>query len=169
MALNEWNGDKAPRPDGFSISFWQESWNLVKGEIVEMFREFHEKETFTRSLNTTFIVLIPKKCGAEDLRDFRPISLVISLYKLLAKVLANKLKRVVGKVVSKAQNAFVKGRQITNASLVANETIDYYQKKWEKGIVCKLDIEKAYDSINWQFLRKVMQHIGFGPKWGRWI
>ncbi|RVW92334.1 putative ribonuclease H protein [Vitis vinifera] len=89
------------------------------------------------------------KSGAEDLGDFRPISLLGGLYKLLAKVLANRLKKVVGKVVSTSQNAFVMGRQILDASLIANEVIDSWQKRKENGLICKLDIEKAYDSINW--------------------
>ena len=76
---------------------------------MSFFREFHDHNKFVKSLNTTFLVLIPKKVGAEDLRDFRPISLVGSLYKWLAKVLANRLKKVVEKVVSKAQGAFVGG------------------------------------------------------------
>ncbi|RVW46135.1 Transposon TX1 uncharacterized 149 kDa protein [Vitis vinifera] len=109
------------------------------------------------------------KCGAEDLGDFRPISLLGGLYKLLAKVLANKLKRVVGKVVSNSQNAFVRGRQILDASLIANEVIDSWQKRREKGLICKLDIEKAYDSINWKFLLKVLQKMGFGSKWVGWM
>ena len=69
---------------------------------MEMFREFHANETFIRSLNATFLVLIPKKGDAEDLKDFRPISLLGSLYNILAKVLANRLKNMVGKVVSEA-------------------------------------------------------------------
>ena len=84
----------------------------------------------------------------EELRDFKPISLLGGLYKLLAKVLANRIKKVIGKVVSPDQNAFVMGRQILDASLIANEVIDSWQKMGEKGLICKLDIEKAYDSVN---------------------
>ena len=91
---------------------------------MEMFKEFHEHSSFLKSLNNTFLVLIPKKGGAEDLGDFKPISLLGGLYKLLAKVLANRLKKVVGKVVSPARNAFVMGRQILDASLIVNEVID---------------------------------------------
>ncbi|RVW82341.1 Transposon TX1 uncharacterized 149 kDa protein [Vitis vinifera] len=168
-ALMEMNGDKAPGPDGFTVAFWQDAWDFAKEEIMEMFKEFHEHSSFVKSLNNTFLVLIPKKSGAENLGDFRPISLVGGLYKLLAKVLANRLKKVIGKVVSIAQNAFVKGRQILDASLIANEVIDSWQKRKEKGLICKLDIEKAYDSINWKFLMKVLQKMGFGPKWMGWM
>ncbi|RVW53516.1 LINE-1 reverse transcriptase-like [Vitis vinifera] len=131
-ALMEMNGDKAPGPDGFSVAFWQNAWAFAKEEIMEMFKEFHEHNTFVRSLNNTFLVLIPKKSGAEDLGDFRPISLLGGLYKLLAKVLANRLKRVIGKVVSSAQNAFVMGRQILDASLIANEVLQKmgFGNKW---------------------------------------
>ena len=75
-ALMEMNGDKAPGPDGFTVSFWQNAWDFTKEEIMEMFKEFHEHSSFVRSLNNTFLVLIPKKSRAEDLGDFRPISLL---------------------------------------------------------------------------------------------
>ena len=84
-----------------------------------------------------------------------------SLYKLLAKVLANRLKGVMHKLINKAQNAFVEGRQIMDASLLANEVIDTLLKRKEKGVLCKLDIEKAYDQINWNCILKVLQKIGF--------
>ena len=108
--LSKLNGDKAPGSDGFPLAFWQFCWEFVKNEIIGFFKEFHEKGRFVRSLNTTFLVLVPRKGGVDDLRDYRPISLVRGLYKLLAKVPTNRLKKVVGKVVSSSQNAFVQGR-----------------------------------------------------------
>ena len=99
-------------------------------------------------MNSRFFVLIPKKSRRGDLRDFKLISLVGGLYKLLAKVLANRLKKVVGKVVFLAQNAFVKGRQILDTALIANEAIDSLLKWNESRVLCKLDIEKAYDLLD---------------------
>ena len=144
-ALLGCSGDKAPGLDGFSMAFWQFVWDFVKDDVMSFFREFYEHGKFVKSLSATFLVLIPKKARAEDLRDFMPISLLGSLYKWLAKVLANRLK----KVVSKAQGAFVEGRQILNAVLIANEAIDSVLKNNENGILCKLDIEKAYNNVDW--------------------
>ena len=133
-----------------------------------VFRDFFVSEKFVKSLNSTFIVMVPKKEGAEDFKDFRPISLVGSLYKLVAKVLANRLKKVMDRVVNKAQNAFVEGKQILDTSLIANEVIDSMVRK-EKGILCKHDVEKAYDKLNWKFLLLVLKDMGFDYKWIRWI
>ncbi|RVW34945.1 Transposon TX1 uncharacterized 149 kDa protein [Vitis vinifera] len=169
LALSELNGDKAPGPDGFPIAFSQFCWDFVKDEIMGFFKDFFERGKFIRSVNSTFLVLVPKKGGAEDLRDYRPISLVGGLYKILAKVLANRLKKVVSKVVSSSQNAFVEGRQILDAALIANKAIDSLLKGDEAGVLCKLDLEKAYDHINWDFLMSVMQKMGFGEKWVGWI
>ena len=146
------------------MAFWQFSWDIVKEYIIRLFKDFHDSGEFVKNLNATFLVLV-----AEDFKDFRPISLVGSLYKLLAKVLANRLKKVMHKLINKAQNAFVEGRQIMDASLMANEVIDTILKRKEKGVLCKLDIKKAYNQINWNYILKVMQKMGFGTKWIRWI
>ena len=151
-AITGLNSDKAPGPDDFPLAFWSFSWDFVKFEVIGFFKEFHDNARFVKSLNSTFLVLIPKKQSVEDFKDLIPISLVGSLYKILSKVLANRIKMVMDKVISKSQNAFVEGRQILDAVLVANELVDSSPRRKKCGLVCKLDIEKAYDSISWEFL-----------------
>ena len=143
--------------------------DFIKKEVLGFFKEFHEQSRFVKNLNATFLVLIPKKQTVEDFKDLRPISLVGGLYKILTKVLANRIKRVLDKVISKSQSAFVKDRQILDAVLIANELVDSTLRRKKQGMVCKLDIEKAYDSISWEFLYQVMGRMGFSSRWLSWI
>jgi hypothetical protein len=113
--------------------------------------------------------LIPKKTGAVDVRDFRPISLVGGIYKIISKVLANRFKSVLGKIISNTQNAFIGGRQILDSVLIANECVDIQIRSGDPGLLCKLDLEKAYNHLNWDFLLYLLHRCGFGEKWRAWI
>ena len=84
-------------------------------------------------------------------------------------MLANRLRRVIAKVVSHSQNAFVEGRQILDATLIANEVVDSMLRMNDGGLICKLDIEKAYDHVNWDFVIEVMRIMEFGHRWLTWI
>ena len=103
-----------------------------------------------------FISLILKVPRASKLKEFRLISLLSGIYKIIAKVLDNRMRRVVDRVISKPENAFVKDRQIMDLDL-------------ESGLLCKLDIEKAYDYIDWKFLLYLLKRCGFSEKWCSWI
>ena len=162
------NGDKALGPDGFPLACWSFSWDFVKEEVLGFFKEFFEHSRFVKSLNATFLVLVPQRRTVEDLQDLRPISLLGGLYKILTKVLANRIKRVMGLIISQSQNAFIEGRQILNTVLIANEATDSILRRKENRLLCKLDIEKAYDHIRWDFLQQILERMGFGSKWISW-
>jgi hypothetical protein len=162
--VRDLNGDKAPRLDGFTMAFSQKCWGVVKEDIMAVFMEFHNRRKFEKSINATFVSLIPKKVGAVDVKDFRPISLVGGVYKILSKVLASMLKLVLGEIISNSHNAFIGGRQILDSMLIVNECLGSRIRLKESKVLCKLDLEKAYDHLNQEFLLYLLKRCRFGEK-----
>lgn len=164
-----WDCDsfKSPGPDRVNFGFIKEFWSVLRDDIMRFVSEFHRK--LAKGINTTFIVLIPRVDNPQHLNDFRPISLVGSMYKIIAKVLANRLRVVIGSVVSETQSAFVKKRQILDGILIANEVVDEAFKLKKDLMLFKVDFEKAYDSVDWGYLDEVMQCMSFPVLWRKWI
>lgn len=164
--------DKSSGPDGFSMLFFQECWEILKRDLMEVFEEFYERGIISKGMNATFIVLIPKKEEASSFLDFRPISLVRSLYKIIAKVLSIRLCGVMDKVISNLQEAFVKRRQIMDGILIANELLDGQKRRKEPGLVCKWRrrmIEWIETFFNGFLRRKVLGRDGLDGSRGAWI
>ena len=171
-ALFSMKPDKCPGPDGFNPGFFQKFWASCGEELFHQCCEWLDTCSFPSTLNSTTIALIPKGESQTSMKDWRPIALCNVIYKVVAKVLANCLKLVLNKCISDSQSAFVPGRSILDNAMAPIEIIHYMKSK-VKGkvgdVALKHDISKAYDRIDWSYLKRVMMKIGFSDIWINWI
>ncbi|GJV31429.1 RNA-directed DNA polymerase, eukaryota [Tanacetum coccineum] len=135
--------DKSPGPDGFTFGFYRRFWNVIEKDVVEAVRFFFNYESFPKGGNSSFIALIPKNPDASIVKDFRPISLIGSLYKIIAKILANRLVVILGDIVNEVQSAFVADRQILDGPFILNEVVQWCKAKKKQAMIFKVDFEKA--------------------------
>ena len=142
---------------------------MIKDNLVRVFAVFHRSRIFNQSTNATFIALVPKKSQVEKVSDFRLISLITCLFKIITKVLSRRLRGVLYEIIHTTQGAFVQGRQIFDAVLIANETVDEKKHLGEEGVVFKIDFKQAYDYADWDFLNHVFEKKGFSPRWKTWM
>ncbi|XP_059458257.1 uncharacterized protein LOC132187840 [Corylus avellana] len=167
-ALSQMAPLKSPGPNGFPAGFFQDNWTVVGNEVFLALKFFFSSEFINVEVNSTFIALVPKKPNSTKVSDFRPISLCNVLYKLLAKVLANRLKVILPNIVSSNQSAFISGRLISDNILVTYETLHTMHSRMygRMGYMAlKLDMSKAYGQVEWIFLEKVMGKMSFSEKW----
>ncbi|KAA3478521.1 reverse transcriptase [Gossypium australe] len=157
---------KAPGSDGFHAFFFQSQWDLVGGAVCEWVQGIFDGNKFEEELNNTLIVLIPKKKSPEDFSQFRPINLCSVLYKLVMKVIANRLKVVFLKYISPEQAGFIAGRNISDNIIIAQEVIHSMRSKkgGKKWMAIKLDLEKAYVRVSWKFIEMSLITAGIPEK-----
>ncbi|GKA20798.1 RNA-directed DNA polymerase, eukaryota [Tanacetum coccineum] len=161
--------DKSPGQDGFSFGFYRRYWNFLEKDVEQAVRYFFLHGTFPKGGNSSFIALIPKTHNANMVKDFRPITLIRSLYKIIAKILANLLVVVLEDIVNEVQYAFIANRQILDSPFILNEVYQWCKKQKKQTMIFKVDFEKAYDSVRWGYLDDVLKNFGFGDKWRGWI
>ncbi|GKC43831.1 RNA-directed DNA polymerase, eukaryota, partial [Tanacetum coccineum] len=166
-----WNcgGGMSPGPNEFTFKLKKHYWEIIGSEFIEMVKRFEIEGFLPRGSNSSFIALVPKCEDLLHIKDFRHISLIGCQYKVIAKLLANRLLQVVSSVVSDIQTDYIKGRQIIDGPLMVNEIISWASKKKKRPFLLKVDFEKAFDSLDWGFLDNVMKQIGFSQKWRKWI
>ena len=171
-ALQQMHPTKALGPDGMSAIFYQKYWDIIGHDATNMVLNVLNFNTPFAEINRTNIVLVPKIKNPSRMKDFRPISLSNVAYKLISKVLANRLKVVLPHLISENQSAFLAGRLIADNILVAFALMHYldHKKSGKDGYMAiKLDMSKAYDRVEWIFIEKVMRRLGFHEKWVGWI
>lgn len=172
LAIKQMHPDKAPGPDGFNPAFFQRCWETVGNDIFLEGKRWLEEGVFLSDLNNTNVVLIPKVDTPQTVRDLRPISLCNVVYKIVSKVLSNRLKSVLPGLVDKAQSAFISGRAIQDNVIIAFEAIHAMKNKRmgvRGDVALKIDISKAYDRVDWGFLEAVLRKLGFSERWVGWM
>lgn len=162
-------GEKSPGPDGVNFKFIKHFWDILKVDFSRMAEEFHQNGVWPRGTNASFISLIPKIDNPQGLNDFRPISLVNCMYKVLSKLLANRLKGVMSSIIDECQFAFVGGKNMLDSVLIANEVFHEAKRNKLPTFLLKIDYEKAYDSVNWGFLIYMLGRLNFGERWIKWV
>ncbi|GJY38021.1 RNA-directed DNA polymerase, eukaryota [Tanacetum coccineum] len=161
--------DKAPGPDGYTFGFYRRFWDIIQVDVFAAIKHFFVHGAFPKGGNSSFIALIPKNQNAILVKDFRPISLIGSLYKIVAKIMANRLVGVLSGIVNEVQSAFISDRQILDGPFILNEVLHWCKLRKKQALIFKVDFEKAYDSVRWDFLDEILRKFGFGDKWCKWI
>lgn len=161
--------NRASGPDGLPSEFAKTYWAEIKHDIIGLLHDFHNEEIDLTPLNTANIVMIPKRHDATDLKDFRPISIISLIPKIISKLLATRLSVFLSQIISINQSAFIKGCQISENFLVVREILHHVSHSRQAAVFFKIDFAKTFDSINWEFLIHVMHSRGFPSKWIRWI
>lgn len=153
---------KAPGVDGLHALFFQSQWDTVGNDVCNLVRRAFLDPTSIKDINQTLLVLIPKVDHPESLKEFRPIALCNVVYKLITKVIANRLKGHLNKIISSAQCSFIPGRHSSDNIVVAKEVIHTMRNlRGSKSFMAtKIDLEKAYDRLNWDFLQETLKDIG---------
>nr|GEV35059.1 putative RNA-directed DNA polymerase, eukaryota, reverse transcriptase zinc-binding domain protein [Tanacetum cinerariifolium] len=165
----ECGSNKAPGQDGFSFAFIKKYWDRMKMDIFKFVNSFFASGSMPQDANSSFFTLILKISNPLSVKDFRLISLIGTHYKIISKLLANRLSKVIDKIVSKEQSAFILGRQILYGPLIISKIIHWYKKRKKKMLIFKVNFEKAFDSVSWKYLDFILGSLDFGSKWRSWI
>nr|GEX82393.1 RNA-directed DNA polymerase, eukaryota [Tanacetum cinerariifolium] len=153
----------------FLMGFGKQIQDCIGSDFCEAVEYFFVNSSFPKGCNSSFVALIPKVMDAKFVNDFRPISLIGSVYKVVTKVLANRLAPVIADLISDTQSAFVAGRKILDGPFILDEFLHWCKRKNKKAMFFKVDFAKAYDSIRWDYLLEVLEAFGFGRTWCNWI
>ncbi|CAK8538120.1 unnamed protein product [Lathyrus sativus] len=168
-AIFSCDGNKFPGVDGFNFKFIKSCWEIVGQDFSNCILDFFKTGFLPRMFASSFISLVPKISNPQQFEDFRPISLISCISKVISKMLACSLSKVIHKIISPSQTAFIPGRQIYDGVLLANEIEDYAKRFKMECLFFKVDFAKAYNCVGWIFLDEMLVKMGFGLNWLKWI
>ena len=169
-ALFDIDDDKAPGPDGFTSKFFKKAWMVLKDDFCDAVKDFFVSGKLLGEINATLIALVPKSNTPQKVSDFRPIACCNVIYKCISKILTNRIKNALSQVVDTNQSAFIPGRAITDNILLTQELLKGYNcANGPKRVAFKIDIQKAYDTVDWQFVEVIMLKFGFPKQMVEWI
>ena len=152
--------NKSPGPDGYTTKFFKASWSIIGLDFTTAVQSFFSKGFLPKGLNTTILALIPKKDIATEMKDYRPISCCNILYKVISKIIANRLKGTLPSCIFSTQSAFVKDRLLVENLLLATEVVkDYHKEDVSPRCAMKIDIAKAFNSVHWPFLLNTLRAL----------
>jgi hypothetical protein len=162
--------NKAPGPDGYTADFYQSSWHIVGDDVVSAVQNLFVTGRLLKEVNATILTLIPKKPNASVMGDFRPIACSNVLYKCITKILSNRMMPVLDSLISRNQFAFIPCRSISENVLLAQELVrNYHRKDDSPRCTMKIDLMKAYDSVDWEFIIVCLKCFGFPTRSTNWI
>jgi hypothetical protein len=169
VVLKGFKKEKSPGPDGWSVELYLHFFYIMGQDLLDVVEDARTRGVISPQLNSTYLVLIPKSNHPTHFKDFRPISLCNLCYKIISKVLTNRIRPILSKSLSEEQLGFLKGRQILDVVGVAQECIHSLKSKKQQAILLKLDLKQAFDCVNWNFLHLVLLQCGFGLLFTNWI
>lgn len=162
--------NKTCGPDSYPPEFFCACWDIIGPEVCDAIQEFFSSGDILKQWNATTLVLIPKITNASSTTDFRPISWLNTLYKVISKLLASRLLKVLLSVISPAQSAFMPSRLIGENVLLATELVKgYNQSNIDPGAMLKVDLRKAFDSVRWDFVLATLEALEIPPTFINWI
>ena len=168
-AVNKMKGKKSPGDDGLPIEFYRAFWNEIGSLLIDVYNECFKHKILPPSMRRSVITLIHKKDDKTNIENYRPISLTNTDYRILASILASRLQKVISNIVGPDQTAYVKNRFIgTNIRLI-QDVFNLYNEKGLPGLFLFLDFKKAFDSIEWEFIFRILAKFNIGQEFQQWI
>jgi hypothetical protein len=164
------NKDSAPGPDGFSAFFFQQYWDIVNSDVINAVLEFFTTSWILPSYNSNVIALLPKTSSATSIDQYRPIAMANFKFKIISKIIADGLANIMPSLISEEQMGFIHDRNIKDCLCIASEAVNLlHNKSFGGNLALKIDISKAFDTLEWPFLLKVLNCFGFNDTFCNWI